>query len=197
MGCETGSWHPPLRVSIAARDGDGRVKRYQKGCTTTRRTLPRGCAPLLAVDRPLPPRGESKCARSGAPTRRFNTAVEADEDRIFAHFHNPRLERTHLHPFLAFGVAAAPRSRRSPPMSRSSLPLVLYAVPAPANRQTESITQKTSPLGPLSSSASGSADVGRPPGALRHVTVRSAKIHVHTVYQAERTLLYIGFLMLL
>ena len=128
----------------------------------------------MAVDRPLRPRGESKCARSGAPTGRFNTAVEADEDRIFAHFHNPRLERTHLHPFLAFGVAAAPRSRRSPPMSRSSRSPVLYAVPAPANRQTdrqtELMTQENSPLRPLSSSASGSADVGRPPGALRHVT---------------------------
>ena len=32
------------------------------------------------------------------------------------------------------------------------------------------MTQENSPLRPLSSSASGSADVGRPPGALRHVT---------------------------
>ena len=137
MGCETGSGHTPPRVSIAGGDGDGRVKRCRKRCTTTEKSLPRGCAPLSPVDRALPPCRESKCARSGAPPRRSNTAVEADRDLISAKFRDPRLERTPLHPFLASGVVVKPRSRRSPPMSRSSLPPVLYAVPAPANRQTD------------------------------------------------------------
>ena len=54
---------PPPRVSIAGRDGDGRVHRPRKRCKTAWKSLPRRCAPLLGVDRLLPPRRESKCAR--------------------------------------------------------------------------------------------------------------------------------------
>ena len=77
---------PALVASIAAENGDGRVQRPPKRCTTTRKNVPRGCAPLSRVVRPLPPYRESKCSMRGpffgAPTRPWSPIKRASSHNI-------------------------------------------------------------------------------------------------------------------
>ena len=57
--------HPPPRVSIAGRNGDGSVERLEKRCRTTGKSVPRSSAPRLGINPPLPPRREWKWAENG------------------------------------------------------------------------------------------------------------------------------------
>ena len=176
LRCEKARWHPPPRVSIAGREGDGRLRPPNPRSKTAEESLLRRFGRFALGDRGIPrrwvakkregarlpgcllpvgtamdasnvaksgaePRGSvfpafvhrfrasiasshravSRNARGEPPSPPISTAVESDQHRFSSIFPYLPRQRTHLRPFHASGVATAPRSRRSPEMSRSAV----------------------------------------------------------------------------
>ena len=117
---------PALVASIAAANGDGRVQRPPKRCTTTRKNVPRGCAPLWRGFRPLPPYRESTCSMRGplpgAPTRPWSPIKRVSSHNILP---APRENSPALFPRLA---RAPPHHPSAPQQQKSNTYVTLLGM---------------------------------------------------------------------
>ena len=120
---------PPRRGAKCAGRGTRSCRGHRRGkrrwtrpttskrCTTTRKNVPRGCAPLWRGLRPLPPYRESKCPMRGplpgAPTRPWSPIKRASSQNLPP---SPRENSPALFPL----VARAPPHHPSAPQKPNS-----------------------------------------------------------------------------